>query len=78
MKNVCEKYIDFATIIAAKDGSIEALRYILDFYKPIIRKLAQTVITDQNGKNRVIVDEDLCSELEIKLIVAVMNFKIQM
>lgn len=77
MKNVCEKYIDFATIIAAKDGSIEALRYILDFYKPIIRKLAQTVITDQTGTSRIVVDEDLCSELEIKLIVAVMNFKIQ-
>ncbi|MBQ3510586.1 MAG: helix-turn-helix domain-containing protein [Peptococcaceae bacterium] len=78
MRNACEKYIDFATIIAAKDGNVDALKYILEFYRPIIRKLAQTVITDQTGKNRVIVDEDLCSELEIKLIVAVMNFKIQM
>lgn len=72
-----KKYITFSTLIAAQNGDTVALKEILNFYTPIIRKLAQVNVFDSLGQKYTVVDEDLCRELEIKLIVATMNFTIK-
>lgn len=72
-----KEYIRFSTICAAQNGDVVALKEILNFYNPIIKKLAQVIVFDSFGKKYTMIDEDLCRELEIKLIVSTMNFQIR-
>lgn len=64
------------TILAAAREDSQAMDELLLFYRPYIRALAARELYDASGCACTVIDEQLCRQLEIKLIVSVLKFKV--
>ena len=49
---------------------------LVSFYRPYIRALATRELYDASGCAHAVVDEQLCRQLEIKLIMSVLKFRV--
>ncbi|MEG1884212.1 MAG: helix-turn-helix domain-containing protein [Clostridia bacterium] len=65
------------TILAAMQEDPQAMDELTRFYRPYICTLATRHLYDASGSIHAVVDEQLCRELEIKLIMAVLKFRIR-
>lgn len=65
----------FDAIVAAMKEDTEAMDKLIRFYQPYIRKLATTELYDATGHVHSAVDEQLCRQLESKLIASILKFK---
>lgn len=65
------------TILAAMQEDPQAMDELTCFYRPYIRTLATRDLYDASGCTHPVVDEQLCRELEIKLIMSVLKFQIR-
>ena len=65
------------TILAAMRENPQAMDELTRFYRPYIRTLATRDLYDASGCTHPVVDEQLCRELEIKLIMSVLKFQIR-
>ncbi|WP_376701546.1 helix-turn-helix domain-containing protein [Listeria booriae] len=69
--------LEFEIIEQATQGDIDAIRYILDFFNAYISKLATRRLYDELGICQVVVDHDLKSRIESKLISKILEFKLE-
>lgn len=65
------------TILAAMREDPQAMDKLTHFYRPYIRTLATRDLHDASGCTHPVVDEQLCRQLEIKLIMSVLKFQIR-
>lgn len=65
------------TILAAMREDPQAMDELMRFYQPYIRTLATRDLYDASGCAHPVVDEQLCRQLEIKLIMSVLKFQIR-
>ncbi len=65
--------VDIDTILRAKSGDQTALEKILDHYKGYMLELCQFELYDASGRIYTCYDEDLCQELQLKLMIAVLE-----
>ena len=65
------------TILAAMRENPQAMDELTRFYRPYIRTLATRDLYDASGCPHPVVDEQLCRELEIKLIMSLLKFQIR-
>lgn len=65
------------TILLATQGNEDSLQEIVKHYERYIIRLCQKDVIDEVGNKYQIVDEEMKQQLEAKLILATMNFKIQ-
>lgn len=65
--------IPISVIEGAVNGSNEAMEYILNHFKHYIRALSTRVITDEHGNKYCLVDEDMVSRLEAKLVFSIIT-----
>jgi len=71
------KPIPLEVIQAAMDGDSDALQAVCDHYKGYIRYLSTQCVSDRYGNCSFLVDEEMCSRLEAKLMYSiVMGFRI--
>ncbi len=70
------KPIDFEIIEKALTGDEASKNKIVDYYQPYIRKLATKKVFDRYGNTYQHLDKDLQSELNKKLLTALLSFKI--
>lgn len=64
------------TILAAMDGDLQAMNELIHFYQPYIRSLAVRKRKNEYEGTYETVDEQWCGQLEVKLIMSVLKFKI--
>ena len=70
-------YLSYETIIAAsQNGDFIAMGLITQYYEKYITSLATKTLYDEYGETYLVVDEELRSRLERKLIYIVVNFQI--
>jgi hypothetical protein len=62
-------------IMAATSGDAEAVRAVLKHYEGYILALSMKRLHDDDGNAYFFVDEDMCRELETRLITKVLMFR---
>ncbi len=65
--------IPLSVIEDAKNGMSEALGFVLSHFRNYIRTLATKEFTDGQGNIIYLVDEDIVSRLEAKLVLSIVN-----
>lgn len=65
--------IPLSVIEDAKKGNSEALGYVLAHFKNYIHTLATREFEDKQGNIIYVVDEDIVSRLEAKLVLSIVN-----
>lgn len=77
---VCNSHIkplDFDVIVSAVGGNMESVKMIIEHYKPYLRELATKKLFDEYGHEYKYMDESVRCQLENKLIISLLDFKIQ-
>ncbi len=65
MKN--NKLIPYTVILAAKQGDPDAMRQILQHYDRYINFCSQRILSDENGNQFLLVDDEIKSRIQAKL-----------
>ena len=65
--------IPYDIVVRAKCCDEEALGYILRHFSSYIKRLALVSTTDTAGNKIFVVDEDIVSQLQAKLIMSIIN-----
>ena len=66
----------YVLIVEALNENTKAIEQLIQFYQPYIRTLATKWLYDASGNTHHVVDEQICRQLEIKLISAILKFTI--
>lgn len=69
-----KKHVDYVTIKKASNGDGDALKIILDFYKPYIKSLATMECVSDTGKKYWVVDDEAENRMRMRLIIRVLKF----
>ena len=81
MKNIRQKNSDdlvpFITIREAVEGRPEAIGRILDHFDPYIRSLSRGLYIKPNGEYQYVIDKQMHDEIAVKLIDAILKFRIR-
>ena len=64
-----------SVIIAASNGDVNAMMRVLNHYEGYMKSLSKRVVSDMYGNSYVYVDEDIHQRLQMKLLEAVLTFK---
>ena len=78
MGNKCtkEKLLPVSVIVAASKGDVEAMERVLKHYDRYILKFCLRPIYDEYGNKSLHIDETMRQRLQVKLIEAVLKFKV--
>lgn len=68
--------ITYSLICAAAKGDAKAQEQILNYYDDYINSLATVVIENEYGEKIKFIDEDLKSQLQLKLLEATMKWRL--
>lgn len=68
--------VSFQLLRIANEGDIEAINQVVEHFRPYMRKLAQRKIFDEFGNSRNQLDPEIERQLEAKLILAILRFKL--
>ncbi len=68
--------LSYPVIFMAVQGDTQAMGQVVNHYKGYSITLAQREIVDENGNTALIVDDEWKRRLELKLITAVLKFKL--
>jgi S-methylmethionine-dependent homocysteine/selenocysteine methylase len=68
--------ITYSLICAAAKGDTKAQEQILNYYDDYINSLATVVIENEYGEKIKFIDEDLKSQLQLKLLEATMKWRL--
>ena len=71
-----ENLVPFKTIKAATEGDIDAIGKILDHFDPYINSVARGLYIKPNGEYQYVIDQQLHDEIAVKLIDAILKFRI--
>ncbi len=71
------KPLDFEIIKKAMTGDTACMKKIIDHYNPYIKELATKKLFDEFGDEYIFMDETIRCQLENKLIISVLDFKIK-
>jgi len=71
-----QSIIPYAVITPAIDGDPVAMTYILNQFDGYINRLASKTLFDGAGNTYTYVDQDLKRRLEVKLMVSILKFEI--
>lgn len=71
------KLISYDVIKVAITNDAEAIYVVLKYYEPYINKLSLLEYYDFYGNKIVALDEDIKQMLQIKLVMKIIDFKIQ-
>lgn len=69
-------HLPIPTIINASQGDVEAVNKVLKHYERYINKLASKHLMDNNGNDYFFIDESIKRDLEVKLIIALLQFEL--
>ena len=69
--------IPYAVIKSAALGDAVAMVYVLDHFGSYINRLARKTFFDDSGVMYAYVDQEMKRRLEIKLMVSILNFEIE-
>ena len=75
-RNAKEKMLPVSVIVAASKGNVDALEKVLKHYDRYIIKLSSRLIYDEEGNVSTQVDDIIRQRLQVKLIEAVLKFKV--
>ena len=67
--------LSISVIIAASNGDVNAMKQVLKHYDGYMKTLSKRVISDMHGNAYIYVDEDIHQRLQMKLLEAVLTFK---
>ncbi|MGX6979372.1 helix-turn-helix domain-containing protein [Vagococcus elongatus] len=77
MRQYKQKLIPYATIMLAIKQDVEAIQTIIHYYESYMIYLCQkSVIADEGIIRNMQFDEEMKSRLEIKLMMAILKFKV--
>lgn len=68
--------LPISIIIAASNGDVNAMKQVLKHYDGYMKTLSKRVISDMHGNSYIYVDEEIHQRLQMKLLEAVLTFKI--
>ena len=71
-----ENLVPFETIKAATEGNLDAIEKVLDHFDPYITSLARGLYIKPNGDYQYVIDQQLHDEISVKLIDAILKFRI--
>ncbi|AQY51522.1 conjugative transposon protein [Listeria weihenstephanensis FSL R9-0317] len=69
--------LEYEIIEQATQGDIFAVRYVLEYFGSYISKLATRKLYDEFGVCQVVVDHDLKSRIESRLISKIFEFNLE-
>lgn len=69
--------LPFAVIVLAHHGDIQAVNQVLKHFESYIIKLSQKTLFDEFGNPYIHIEPEIQRALETKLIVAMLNFKLE-
>lgn len=77
MRQYKQRLIPYATIMLAIKQDVEAIQEIIHYYESYMIRLCQkSVIPDEGIIGNMQFDEEMKSRLEIKLMMAILKFKL--
>lgn len=76
-KNKKRKIISYEVIEKVLTNEVNAIYEVLKYYEPYINKLSLREYYDTYGKMIFVLDEDIKQMLQIKLVMKIIDFKIQ-
>ena len=71
-----DNLVPFETIKAATEGNLEAIEIILEHFDPYITSLAKGLYIRPNGEYQYVIDQQVHDEISVKLIDAILKFRI--
>lgn len=72
-----DKYISFSTLMAAKQGDVEATQQIVEHFRGYITKRSLRTAVRPDGSTYQYVDTDVRHKMEMELIEAIYRFEIR-
>lgn len=69
--------VPFKIIVKAADGDTEAINQVKLHYRPYLSKRSLRLMKDEFGNSKMIVDQDLRSRMETRLITKILDFEIE-
>ncbi|HGV4089718.1 helix-turn-helix domain-containing protein [Enterococcus faecium] len=70
------KLIPFHLLADAKEGDVESINQVIEHFRPYMRKLSQKKTFDEYGNSRSQIDPEIEKQLETKLVLAILRFKL--
>ena len=71
-----DNLVPFETIKAATEGNLETIEIILEHFDPYITSLAKGLYIRPNGEYQYVIDQQVHDEISVKLIDAILKFRI--
>ncbi|MBC2080288.1 helix-turn-helix domain-containing protein [Listeria booriae] len=76
-KLIKQSLLDYEVIEQATQGDIFAIRYVLDFFSSYTNKLATRKLYDEFGICQHVVDHELKSRIESRLVSKIFEFNLE-